>query len=109
MNRRNLLKIFALGAGALTFGQAARAATTHQVQIKGFKFTPASLDVAPGDTIRFSNNDGAPHTATALDKSWDTGTLTGGESAEILVKSGMGGDYRCNIHPSMKGSLKISG
>ena len=79
--------------------------TAHAVTIEGFAFSPAELTVAPGDTITFTNNDGAPHTATALDGSFDTGRLNRGESAEITVASAGSHAYKCNFHPSMTGTI----
>lgn len=67
-------------------------------------FSPASLSVAPGDTVTFTNMDGAPHTATADDGSFDTGRLNKGQSATVTVEAGEH-TYKCVFHPSMKGSV----
>lgn len=79
-------------------------AADHAVEIKGMKFSPAALTVAAGDTITFTNMDGAPHTATAGDGSFDTGRLSKGQSATVTVEAG-NHDYKCAIHPSMKGTV----
>lgn len=81
--------------------------TNHVVEIKGFKFAPATLAVRPGDTITWINRDIAPHTATALDKSWDTGLLKRGEQKTLTVKPGFSPAYFCLFHPVMKASLTI--
>ncbi len=80
-------------------------AADHAVEIKGMKFTPAALDVAVGDTVTFTNNDGAPHTGTALDGSFDTGRLSKGQSATVTISAAGAHDYKCAIHASMKGSV----
>ena len=41
-------------------------AATHTVTIRNFAFEPATLTVAAGDTVTFTNADGAPHTATRI-------------------------------------------
>ena len=107
MKRRTVLTALIVAPFALVAGRAI-AATTHKVTIKGFKFKPATLEVKVGDVIEFTNDDSAPHTATAKNLSWDTGNLSRGDSANITVKAGMDTDYKCNIHPSMKGALVIS-
>lgn len=105
MQRRSFLKILSATGAAAALPQLAHAATTHQVSIEGFKFNPASLAVAAGDTIVFTNNGRAPHTATANNRSWDTGTIRPGQNASIAVVAGMDSGYFCAVHPSMKGAL----
>jgi len=86
---------------------AAPASVNHQVQIKGFVFEPESLRVKAGDTITFTNLDIVPHTATARDKSWDTGNLAQNDAATITVEAGMTTDYFCVYHPNMVAKLSI--
>ena len=83
-------------------------AAAHSVTIEGFAFSPESLTVAVGDTITFTNNDGAPHTATADDGSFDTGRLNRGDSAEVTVTSAGEIAYRCAFHPAMRGTIAAS-
>jgi plastocyanin len=99
-----MLKTLTLAAGlSLLFAVPAFAAN-HEVAIEGMKFVPASITIAAGDTITFTNNDAAPHTATAGDGSFDTGRLGKGESATVTVGAGEH-DYICKIHPMMKGKV----
>ncbi len=86
----------------------ARAATTHQVEIAGFKYSPAELNVAVGDTVVFTNTDGAPHTATALDGSFDTKRLRRGNSAEVVIEKAGTFEYKCTFHPNMRGKIIAS-
>ena len=79
----------------------------HHVEIHKFKFSPAELTVKPGDTITWTNHDIAPHTATARDKTWDTGTIKKGEAGSIVATADMPTDYFCRFHPQMKASLKL--
>ncbi|OHV78455.1 cupredoxin family copper-binding protein [Ensifer sp. LCM 4579] len=80
-------------------------AAGHAVQIKGMKFNPAKLNVAVGDTVTFTNADSKPHTATALDGSFDTGRLAMGKSATVRITASGKHDFRCLVHPSMKGTV----
>ncbi|MEK1931316.1 MAG: cupredoxin family copper-binding protein [Pararhizobium sp.] len=95
---------FALTLAALVLSLPAYAAG-HAVQIKGMKFNPAKLEVAVGDTITFTNGDSGRHTATALDGSFDTGRLATGKSATVRIAAPGKHDFRCMIHPSMKGTV----
>lgn len=85
----------------------ARPPRHHQVEIKEFEFVPAILVARPGDTITWTNRDITPHTATALDKSWDTGLLRTGQSAMVTVGTHMTNSYYCRFHPMMKAALRI--
>jgi hypothetical protein len=61
-----------------------------------------------GDTITWSNQDIAPHTATASDGSFDTGTINPGKSgSHTFTKAGTFA-YICSIHPSMKGTVTVA-
>lgn len=78
------------------------------VVIKNFAFGPASLAVAPGTKITVVNQDRAPHTLTARDRSFDTGTIAGGQRGEITAPSSPGTYlYLCTLHPSMTGTLIV--
>jgi plastocyanin len=83
-------------------------AAEHAVAIKGMKFVPDALTVAVGDTITFTNEDAAPHTATADDGAFDTGRLGRGESATVTVSAAGEHPYICLVHPSMKGTVTAS-
>ncbi len=80
-------------------------AAEHAVRIVGFKFEPANISVAVGDTITFTNEDGAPHTATATDGSFDTGRLDKGQSATVTINKAGELPYICDLHPMMKGQV----
>lgn len=83
------------------------AATVHDVRIEGFEFRPNIIRVRPGDRIRWTNADLAPHTATAVNAEWDTGELARGESIETHVTADMETEFYCVFHPHMKGQIKI--
>jgi len=80
-------------------------AADHAVTIKGMKFAPATLAVAVGDTITFTNEDAAPHTATADDGAFDTGRLAKGQSAQVTVAAAGDHPFKCLVHPMMKGKV----
>ena len=79
----------------------------HEVAIRDLVFEPEHLVVRVGDTIRWTNYDIAPHTATAEEFGWDTEELAQGDSAEITVTADMETAYFCVFHPHMTGTLEI--
>ncbi len=81
--------------------------TIHDVEIKAFQFDPPAVQAQVGDTIRWTNRDLAPHTATADEFGWDTETITKGKSVEITVTDGMETSYFCAFHPQMTGTIEL--
>ena len=80
---------------------------THIVEIRKLQFSPAELEVAPGDTITWMNHDLVPHTATSNDDGWDSGLIKAGGEWETIVTEDMRGRYYCRFHPSMVAIIDI--
>lgn len=100
----NLTRRAVIALGAL-FPATLRAAShaKTEVVIQNFAFSPKSVSVKAGAAVRFVNKDSAPHTATADDGSFNTGTLQPGQSAEVTIPKGSH-SYFCKFHRNMKGS-----
>lgn len=79
----------------------------HVVEMKGFRFEPAVVRVAEGDTIVWENRDIVPHTATAADKSWDSGNVPAQSRAITIVRGRGEQSYSCLYHSGMKGKLVV--
>lgn len=77
------------------------------VTIQGFAFGPNALEVKVGTTITWTNNDGAPHTVTADDGSFDSGRLNPGGTFSFTFAQAGTFAYHCNIHPSMVGTITV--
>ncbi len=82
--------------------------TTHIIEIHKMKFQTKSLDVKIGNTVIWINKDVVPHTATAKDKSWDSGRLKRGESFTLTITEETMLDYFCFYHRQMKAGLVIT-
>lgn len=78
---------------------------THTVDIVGAAFVPASIELSPGDRVTWTNRDIVPHTATALDESWDSGILNRGEQYTHTFDTAVSADYFCKLHPGMRAKL----
>lgn len=77
------------------------------IEIKGFAFTPQNATVKVGTQITWTNKDSAPHTVTADDRSFDSGTLNQGESFTFQFTTPGTFAYICTIHPSMQASIIV--
>ena len=85
----------------------ARAAAPGSVVIRDFSFTPRSITVNVGETVTWRNTGDEPHSATATDGSFDTGTFRGGQSrSQRFAKAGLFA-YICTPHPFMKGTVRV--
>jgi len=97
--------IATLLAAPLALSVTRAQAATHVVMIERFEYDPVNLQVSVGDTVTFTNLDGAPHTATATDGSFDTGLLTRNQSGSITVSAAGSFEYLCVFHPAMRGTI----
>ena len=79
----------------------------HTVEIRELVFVPASIKVKPGDTVTWVNRDIVPHTASAIDGSWNTGLIARNETKSIVITSDTATLYFCQYHPSMQAQLKF--
>ena len=81
---------------------------TMTVSIEDFFFSPANMTVAPGTTVTWVNNGQSPHTSTADDGTWDSGTLQPGKSFSFTFDQAGTYTYHCSIHPDMTGTITVS-
>jgi plastocyanin len=75
--------------------------------IKDFKFLPEAITVAAGTTVRWTNRDAAPHTATADDGSFDTGNLRAGATGEVTLSKPGVYAYSCEFHSFMRAKITV--
>lgn len=106
--RRLMALILAVPLSAMaTVSFAQGAPKTHTVVIDGMQFSPSTLEVNVGDTVTWVNKDPFPHTATATDKSFDSGDLQSGRSWKFKVRKKGEFPYVCTLHSTMKGMLVV--
>ncbi|HUQ16749.1 MAG TPA: plastocyanin/azurin family copper-binding protein [Candidatus Saccharimonadales bacterium] len=106
------LALLAGCSAAPTSTGAAPAAASSAVEVTGFKFVPATLEVAKGTKVTWTNKDTTKHTVTSgkdgtKDSKFDgpladapgTFTFTFAESGTYA--------YFCSIHKSMVGTITV--
>lgn len=77
------------------------------VHIKDFKFDPAVVTIKAGQSVQWINDDQVQHSATADDKSFDSGELSNGQSyTHAFAKAGTF-SYYCDDHAYMKAKLIV--
>jgi plastocyanin len=83
------------------------AAKSEKVQIVEFSYEPDPVVVQAGGKVIWQNEDSAPHTATADDGSFDTGTVEEGKLGSATFKEPGTFTYHCEIHPTMHGTVEV--
>lgn len=74
------------------------------VTIQNFAFSPATVTIAKGGTVTWTNKDSTTHTVTFADGSSD---LAGGATFSKTFNDAGTFDYHCSIHPSMTGKVVV--
>ncbi|MDM7934872.1 MAG: PQQ-dependent sugar dehydrogenase [Methanothrix sp.] len=78
------------------------------VEIRGFSFQPASITVPVGSAVTWINRDIAPHTVTAKDGSFSSGSIPRDGMFKHTFDSPGRFQYFCQIHPSMIGEVIVT-
>ncbi len=80
---------------------------THTITMENVQYTPAHLTVHRGDRIVWVNKDLFPHTVTATDKAFDSGSIAVSKSWTYLARKPGTFTYACSFHPTMKGEIEV--
>ena len=78
-----------------------------RVQIGDFAFAPTAIEVPVGTEVTWENADPTPHTVTARDGGFDSGTLDPGSRFAATFDRAGTFAYFCQIHPTMTGSIRV--
>lgn len=115
-----LVLVLLVGAWIATKSNVVKAPTTetqttqsiqpvsgNSVTISNYAYSPSTITVKVGDTVTWTNQDSVQHSATADDKSWDTGLLAQGKSGSVTFSKAGTFTYHCSIHPMMHGTVIV--
>ena len=88
---------------------AAQQAQTSSVEVKidNFSFGPATLTVAVGTTVTWTNRDDIPHTVVSEDKIFKSKVLDTDEKFSFTFTKPGTYPYFCSIHPKMTGKVVV--
>lgn len=93
------------GTRSVLVTAATTPAKTHAVEIKDFNYNPPTLTINKGDTVTWTNQDTAKHTATG--DAFDSGLLGKGESFSFVFTQTGTYPYICTPHPYMKATIIV--
>jgi len=78
-----------------------------KVSIANFTFTPAEITIALGESVTWTNDDGAPHGLEYADGAQGTNLLLPGASFSRQFDRPGTYDYNCSVHPYMTGRVVV--
>jgi len=107
--RRRAARVAALASGLLLIALASTAAAaTANVEIAGFAFDPPTLTINAGDTVTWTNRDGAQHSVVFASGGPRTRVLSNGQSDSLTFTVAGTFNYVCGIHgASMSGTIIV--
>lgn len=84
-----------------------QSAAANAVKIDNFTFSPTTLTVTAGTTVRWTNKDDVPHTVVSSDKAFKSNTLdTDQEFTYTFTQPGTY-SYFCSLHPKMTATVVV--
>jgi plastocyanin len=100
-----------LGLGAYWAGHyhATIRATASSVSIADFAFAPSTVSVSKGTTVTWTNADTFDHSIAADDHTFRSDSIGQGASFQYTFATDGTFSYHCGIHPSMSGSITVTG
>ena len=98
-----------VGGGASGFVASAQQAqpANNDVKIDNFSFGPATLTVAAGTTVTWTNRDDIPHTVVSDDKAFKSKVLDTDEKFSFTFAKPGTYSYFCSVHPKMTGKVVV--
>src|SRR5271167_1199395 len=101
--------VLGIGSGSRTYAAPADAQSASEtaVKIDNFSFSPATVTVPVGTTVRWTNRDDIQHTVVSDDKTFKSKALdTDDQFTYTFTKPGTYG-YFCGLHPKMTAKVVV--
>ena len=86
---------------------AGATASNARVSIVNFAFAPPEIVVAPGQSVTWTNNDGAPHGLAYKDGAKGADLLLPGATFSRTYDKAGTYDYNCAVHPYMQAKVVV--
>jgi plastocyanin len=107
--RSTRLVAVSAACAVLALGLAATSTASSEVgvTIVSRAYQPPALTIEAGQTVTWTNRGFTPHTVTAVGGEFDSGRLNVGESFKVTFSTPGTFAYKCEIHPSMRGTVTV--
>jgi plastocyanin len=84
-----------------------QAVAANAVKIDNFTFSPATLTVSPGTTVRWTNKDDVPHTVVSSEKAFKSSALDTDQEFTFTFAQPGTYSYFCSLHPKMTATVVV--
>ena len=100
------IALTACGGGG---SEASDAVRTNRVDLpKSYRFEPSVIEIEPGTTVTWTNNDDFPHDVHLLDGTDRRVDLPIGGTGRLTFESPGTYEYECSLHPQqMRGTVIV--
>lgn len=102
-----IVSSYCIVAGTPAADSPAASLESGTISIREFMFSPTSITVSAGTTVRWKNLDGEPHTVRAVDGSFASGALDQNDTFAFRFDKAGTYKYACSIHPQMVGTIVV--
>jgi plastocyanin len=107
-----LVAMLVIGAGGQALAAKPRPESsglrvTKTIAMRDDNFSPKTITVSRGTTIKWVNRGESPHTTTARSGTWDR-TLSSGQSYSRRFDAAGTFKYICRFHDDMIGKIKVT-
>jgi plastocyanin len=79
----------------------------NEVWMQNNAFTPSSITVSAGTTIKWTNKDNMAHTVTSDNGLFDSGNIAAGGTYTRQFTTAGSYPYRCTLHSGMIGTVVV--
>lgn len=79
-----------------------------EVLIQSMSFSPSSITITAGETVKWTNNDAMTHTVTSNDGLFESGDLANGSSFSKKFPDKGTFNYHCTYHVGMTGTVIVN-
>ena len=93
--------------GNQSTSNAAEAASTEEIKIDNFSFTPGVIKVKTGALVTWVNRDDMPHTVDSATGKFKSATLDTDDKFQFRFTDAGEYSYYCRIHPRMTGNVVV--
>jgi len=97
----------ATNSGSVEKPATASNASTSDITIDNFFFTPGTATVKRGTMVTWTNHDDIPHTIDSSDGKFRSGALDTGDHFQFRFTEPGQYQYFCRIHPKMTGTIVV--
>ena len=99
--------VFWATSSSVSVNAQQQTATTPEVKIDNFSFGPATLTVAAGTTVTWTNRDDIPHNVVSTADMFKSKVVDTDEKFSYTFTKPGTFPYFCSIHPKMTGKVVV--